>query len=92
MTRRLPDGSKIIQIDTHQYSPTNIIYYVLFAEDGKQVTVLSDGEEEMLRHWRVDDGHEVGEPIQMKGADIYNDAFSGSEMVSLCAEALAHKH
>ncbi|KAF8546256.1 WD40 repeat-like protein, partial [Imleria badia] len=42
------------------------IYSLLFAEDGKQV--FSGGMEGVIRRWRVDDGHEVGDPIQTQGA------------------------
>lgn len=68
--RRLADGSKIIEINASQHK----IYSVCFAEDGKQV--LSGGVEGILRQWRVDDGHEVGEPIRAEGAEIRAVALS----------------
>ncbi|KAF8556862.1 hypothetical protein OG21DRAFT_1495255 [Imleria badia] len=64
------DSTKIIEINAGQHP----IRSVLFAEDGKQV--LSGSEEGMLRRWRVDDGHEVGEPIETEGAEIYAAAVS----------------
>ena len=52
-------NSSTFEIDTEHG-----IYSVLFTEDGKHV--LSGGEEGMLRQWRVGDGHEMGEPIQVE--------------------------
>jgi len=70
MTTRGPSDSSRI-IETNSQHP---IYEVFFAEDGKQV--LSGGKEGMLRRWRVDDGHEVGEPIRAEGAEIFAAALS----------------
>ncbi|KAF8547157.1 WD40 repeat-like protein [Imleria badia] len=64
------DGSKTTEINAGQHP----IYSVFFAEDGKQV--WSSGEEGMLRRWRVDDGHEAGEPIKTEGGDIFAAAGS----------------
>ena len=55
------------------------VYSVFFAEDGKQV--FSGGVEGMLRGWRVGDGHEVGEPIQIGGHEIYAAAMSPARCV-----------
>ena len=38
--------------------------------------MLSGGKEGMLRRWRVDDGHEVGEPIRVEEAEIFAVALS----------------
>ena len=68
-TSRLLDDERMVQIDTQHK-----ICSVLFAEDGKHV--LGGGKEGILRRWRVDDGHEVGEPIQVDGAEIFAAALS----------------
>ncbi|KAF8555425.1 hypothetical protein OG21DRAFT_1602885 [Imleria badia] len=47
---------------------------VLLAEDGKQV--WSGGVEGILRRWRVDDGHEVGEPIRIEAGQVIASALS----------------
>ncbi|KAF8552461.1 hypothetical protein OG21DRAFT_1511487 [Imleria badia] len=59
----------MIEINTRR-----TIYSVLFAEDGKQI--LSGGAEGMLRRWRVDDGHEAGEPVQTEGREIWAASLS----------------
>ena len=46
----------------------------MFAEDGKQV--FSGGDEGVVRRWRVDDGHAVGEPIRAEGAEVLTAAVS----------------
>ena len=74
---RLPDGSKIIET-----SDKHSIFTVFFAEDGKQV--LSGGQEGMVRRWRVEDGHEVGEPIQAEGAEIFAAALSPDRKWLVC--------
>ncbi|KAF8551601.1 hypothetical protein OG21DRAFT_1605225, partial [Imleria badia] len=63
------DGSSMIVINTQ-----HAIYSLLFAEDGKQV--FSGGVEGVIRRWQVDDGHEVGDPIQTGGASIMAAAMS----------------
>ena len=49
---------------------------VLFAKEGNQVTVLSGGDEGVIRRWRANDGQEVGEPIRVEGAEVYAAAVS----------------
>ncbi|KAF8557900.1 hypothetical protein OG21DRAFT_1494421 [Imleria badia] len=61
----------MIEINTTQHTT---ITSVLFAEDGKQI--LSGDGEAMLRRWRVDNGHEDGEPIRIEGRQIYAAAMS----------------
>ena len=67
---RLTDPPRLIEIN----GGTQRILSVVFVEDGKQV--LSGGEEGVIRRWRVDDGQEVDEPIQVEGAEIYAAAVS----------------
>lgn len=62
---QVPDDSRTIEINGSQAA----IHSVLFSEDGEHV--LSSGLDEMIRRWRVDDGQEVGEPIRIKGEEIY---------------------
>ncbi|KAF8554954.1 hypothetical protein OG21DRAFT_1439363 [Imleria badia] len=57
-----------------EISTQNVIFSVMFAEDGKQI--LSGGAEGIIRRWQVDGGHEVGEPIHTEGAQIYAAAMS----------------
>ena len=75
--RRLPDGPRIIESNTQ-----HPIHAVFFTEDGKQA--LSGGAEGMLRRWRVDDGHEIGEPIRAEGAEIYAAALSPDRRWLVC--------
>jgi WD40 repeat protein len=75
--RRLPDGSRTIEIKSQHK-----IFSVFFAEDGKQV--FSGGAEGMLRRWQVGDGHEVGEPIQVGGQEIYAAALSPDRKWLVC--------
>jgi len=71
------DGSRIIEINNQ-----GPIYAVTFVEDGKQV--LSGGVEGILRRGRVNDGHEVGEPIRTEGAEIYTAALSPDRKWLVC--------
>ena len=64
-THRLLDRPRILEINSSEKR----ICSVLFTEGGKQV--LCGGEEGVIRRWRVDDGQEVGEPIQVEGAEVY---------------------
>ena len=73
--RRLPDGS--IEINSR-----HSIRSVFFANDGKQV--FSGGAEGMLRRWRVGDGNEVGEPIQIEGQEIYAASLSPDRKWLVC--------
>ena len=75
--RRLPDGSRIIEINSQHK-----ILSVFFAEDGKQV--FGGGIEGMLRRWRVGDGHEVGEPIQFEGREFMAGALSPDRKWLVC--------
>ena len=47
---------------------------VLFTGNGKWV--LSDGDEGVIRQWRVEDGKEVGEPKVRAKGEIYATALS----------------
>ncbi|KAG6377279.1 WD40-repeat-containing domain protein [Boletus reticuloceps] len=58
------------------------IHSVLFSEDCKQV--LSGGKEGVLRRWRVEDGQEVGEPIQIERAEIFAAALSPDRSRLVC--------
>ena len=69
-TSRLTDSPRSIEIN----GSTQTICSVVFAEDGEQV--LSGGKEGVIRRWRVDDRHEVGEPIRVEGAEIKAIALS----------------
>ncbi|KAI9569853.1 hypothetical protein HD554DRAFT_2170850 [Boletus coccyginus] len=71
------DGSSRIEIKNQHGMNA-----VFFAEDGKQV--FSGGDEGMLRRWRVDDGHEIGEPIRAEGAEICAAALSPDGKWLLC--------
>jgi len=75
--RKPPGGSRIIEINTQ-----HPIHTVFFAEDGKQA--FSGGAEGMLRRWRADDGHEVGEPVRAQGAEIHAAALSPDRKWLLC--------
>ena len=74
---RLSDVAKTIEVDAQC-----VIRSVLFAEDGKQV--LTGAEEGMVRWWRVDNGREVGEPIQVKEAEIRAAALSPDRKWLVC--------
>ena len=67
--RRFPDAPSTVEIDA-RYAIRSLV----FAEGAKQV--LSGGGERKLRRWRVNDGGEVGEPIQSGGIAIYATALS----------------
>ncbi|KAI9569819.1 WD40-repeat-containing domain protein [Boletus coccyginus] len=77
------DGSKIIEINSQHPA-----YAVFFAEGGKQVS--SGDEEGTLSRWRVDDGHEVGEPIRAEGAKIYAAALSPDGKWLVCGLRLVN--
>ena len=59
---------------TTEINGTQKIRSVVFVEDGKQV--LSGGDGGMIRRWRVDDGQQVGEPIRVERAEVYDAAVS----------------
>ena len=78
--RRLP--GRTIEIDTR-----HTIYSLVFVDGGKQV--LSGDSEGKLRRWRVNDGGEVGEPIQSGGEEIYAIAVSPDGKWLVCGLSLA---
>ena len=53
-----------------------VIYSVAFLDDGKHV--VSGGREGKIRRWRVEDGREVGTPMNA-GSDVYSIAVSPDE-------------
>ena len=73
---RLPDGPRTVEINIQH--PV----YAVVAEDGKEV--LSGSEDGMVRRWRVDNGMEVGEPIQTEEAEIYAAALSPDRKWLVC--------
>ena len=54
----------------------NFIYSVAFLDDGKHV--VSGGREGKIRRWRVEDGREVGAPMNA-GSTVYSIAVSRDE-------------
>ena len=78
---QVSDGSRIIEINGSQP-----IRSVFFTEDGKQV--WGGGNEGMIRQWRVDDGHEVDEPIRTGGTEIYAAALSPDRRWLACGLGL----
>ena len=76
-THRLPDDSSIIEINTGHK-----ICSLFFSEDGKQV--FSGGAEGMLRCWQAGDGHQVGEPIQIEGKEIFSVGLSPDRKWLVC--------
>jgi WD40 repeat protein len=76
-THRFPDGSRMIEIKSQ-----HPIYSVFFAEDGKQV--FSGGAEGILRQWRVGDGNQVGEPIQVGRHEFFAAALSPDRKWLVC--------
>ena len=60
--------ARLIKIDTTQF-----LYSVVFLADGKHV--VSGGEERKIRRWRVENGEEVGTPMNAGGV-VYNIAVS----------------
>ena len=82
MTVRLSGGdSRIVEIKFQHR-----IYSVSFDGDGKHVLTGDLGG--MVRQWRVDDGREVGEPIQVEGGEIYAAALSPDRKWLVCGARL----
>ena len=64
-----PSSAKTTEIDGRDE-----IYTVAFLVDGKQV--VSGGNEGKIRRWQVEDGVEVGAPMDGKGGTVFNVAVS----------------